>query len=217
MLVDDSLGDGQSQSRAAGLGGKERTKDTIVILRRNPHARVGDCNGRPFALRAAGDSQFAAVGHGLLGVNDDVEQRLAKQFLIRRTVHRSLFGDEAHVNVIGGQQRAAKFDETCDDAVEINLGPLHRARAGKIEELVEQGLQSFGLALQNLDFPEGATTQISWMSIEVLEVLGQQLQVNHHGGEGVAQLMGESARQFRELDHRAARVGRGSAVRTVIR
>src|SRR6185437_2822687 len=84
MLLDDSIGDGKAQTRAApvarpggGLGGEERIVDPLQVLRGNAAARI---RHRSFhtPVSQGGHAQPPTGGHCILGVQKQVYKYLLK-------------------------------------------------------------------------------------------------------------------------------------------
>src|SRR5471032_1198169 len=76
----DRIDFGQAQARAGGLGGDERREDPLDHIRRNALAGVGDADHRVAVNAANAQSQAAAFGHRINGVEDQVEARLLELF-----------------------------------------------------------------------------------------------------------------------------------------
>src|ERR1035438_5929877 len=85
VLLDDAVGDGKSQAGAAAvagtghiLGGKKRIIDSFEVLGRDAASGVVHQRGHEVVATVGqrGYAQAAAAGHGLLGVQQQVEKYL---------------------------------------------------------------------------------------------------------------------------------------------
>src|SRR6266853_3287431 len=77
MRLHNGTADGQSHAAALWLGGKERRKDLIHLLRWQPHARVTDRELELTVLQLRLDCKVTAgVHHGFDGVKHEVHEHL---------------------------------------------------------------------------------------------------------------------------------------------
>ena len=77
------------------------------------------------------------------------------------------------------------------DGAEVVPRALQTARARQLQEILEETLQPLGLTTNGLHLEQSATA--------VAKILRQEFEVDHHGGEGIAQLMGKPAGQLGNL------------------
>src|SRR6266851_7177581 len=82
MFLNDAVGDGKSQAGASGLafagrglGGKERIVDALDVLGSDARSRVGYAHANALAVQS-GHAQPAAAGHGVFGVQEQVQEHL---------------------------------------------------------------------------------------------------------------------------------------------
>ena len=85
MFLNDAVGDGEAQSRAApvpgpghGLGGEERIVNTLEVLGSDAAAGIGNQRGHlvQALVGQRGHAEAAAAGHGFFGVQQQVEKDL---------------------------------------------------------------------------------------------------------------------------------------------
>ena len=125
VLCDDAIDGGQPKAGALarGLGGEERLEDSAQVLRRDAGPGVGDgemgavAGGGPGVLNGVGlvdqgdidgELEFAASGHGVAGVDGEVEQRLLEHA-----------GIGAHGDGLGHDARGERDVLTEDTAHEL--------------------------------------------------------------------------------------------------
>src|SRR6185437_5279937 len=71
--LDDLAGRRQAEAAPAGSGRVEGIEDPVADLVDHPDARVGHVEGDPPIIPAGREDQLAAGGHGVLGVQDQVQ------------------------------------------------------------------------------------------------------------------------------------------------
>src|SRR5512139_1634977 len=76
VVLNDPVGDGETESSAVLLGRKKRAEKLLAIAFRDPDARVRNPHLDGIAPKAALNGQHAAVGHCLDSVQDQVQKRL---------------------------------------------------------------------------------------------------------------------------------------------
>src|SRR5262245_58039475 len=79
VALDDTPGCGQTQTRPARAGGIEGFEDFIQIIRSHANARVNYIEPNSVLFRSRLKRQLAALFHGLLSIQHEVEQRLLEQ------------------------------------------------------------------------------------------------------------------------------------------
>ena len=132
---------GQSQARTVPLGGEIGVEDVVEVLGRDALPGVRDREDKMLLLHRTAQGQGAAVGHGVQGVEADVEQGLPQPVGVhtgrgqggRKAVHQpdaaffGILGDEAQHMGHAVFQRGGhgahvtgtrEPDELADDAVE---------------------------------------------------------------------------------------------------
>ena len=196
---------------AVGLDDLPRRRQPQAVCRRlvvwNGRNSLGSCSGgmplpvsitsrqTPFAVALAPmQRQLAAVGHGLLGVEHQVEQALLEQVAVE--VHRRQVGGGNHLISMlfcrgGGRE---EVDQSRRRPRRAAVGSVVEfLDAGEAEEVVGEIDELLALAVEPRDAVEGAALALA---SRVLEVLGQQLQVEAEGAEVVLDLVDEAAGQF---------------------
>ncbi len=73
------IGAGQPYAAAAGPRGKEKLKDTGTVFRRDALSGIFDANFRRFAASLEAQCEFSARGHGLNGVENQIEKSLGEK------------------------------------------------------------------------------------------------------------------------------------------
>src|SRR5262249_43613088 len=203
VVPDDAVYHGQAHARplAALLGREERLEDASTNLVGDPGARVGD---RDHQVPPGGDAavlagvllvelddarreaQYAAVRHGVAGVDREIQQDLLDLARISQDEH-AVIGEVAldlDVLVERGSQQA---DDLLDRAVEVDGDVLVLAAAREAEQRPrELGGAVTGL-LDRLRRGDGPLVE----SARDLEKLG----VPHDAGEDVVEVVGDAAGQ----------------------
>ena len=98
------------------------------------------------AVAAGPEDQLAAVGHGELGVADQVQQGLLERVDVqgdRRQVGGAL---ESGDDPLGERLRLAEVADVLDDGVQVGRRPGQAADADEAEEVLEDALEPVGLA-----------------------------------------------------------------------
>src|SRR5258706_10068612 len=78
MPLDDVVGNGQAQTRARFLGGKERIKDVVHNVGRNSLARVVNLQQHQTGewVMTGANYKLTALGHGFHRIQTEIEQNL---------------------------------------------------------------------------------------------------------------------------------------------
>src|ERR1035438_6125727 len=88
VQLDDAEGHGQPDAGSLGFGGVVEPEDLVAQFRRDAYPRVADANLGLLVPHCALDPQFAAVRHGLNGVDHHVENGLFHQVGVYADVGR---------------------------------------------------------------------------------------------------------------------------------
>ncbi len=200
MGLDDLARRGQAKARPPLLRGKERLEDLAQHLGRHPLARVDQAQAHgapavhPLARRL--NRQFAAAGHGLLGVEQEVQERLFEHLLIQAD-RRQVGGQVAlDVDVGRARRRAEEVVHLLDDLGDVRGQQVEVLDAGEAQEVVGHLDEALAFVLQALDAGQGAALALG---LRVLEILGQKLQVQPERAEVVLDLVNEAAGQLGQL------------------
>ena len=195
--ADDLAGGRQPQPVADRLGRHERRERPRRQLRVHPAAGVDHVQHHPPVLRLRLQGQRPALRHRVLGVEHQVQEHLLEHLLVQQ--HRRQVGGRIPVDLDplrpGG--RPQEVQHPGDDLAQVGRLAVQVRHAGEAQEVVGQVHQPPALVgqpggpVQRLALPRG---------LRVLEVLGQQLQVQREGVEVVLDLVDEPAGEFREFE-----------------
>ena len=140
VLLDDAVGDREAESRATaiaglgcGLGGEKRIVDALQMLGRD--ARAGVCHHRlDMAIDCRGHAQTPTFRHGLLGVQQQVEEDLL-QFAGVAVDGRQLVNEvELDVDLRGLELVIEQRQRVADDLVQIGFAELRGLGAREVEQ-----------------------------------------------------------------------------------
>src|SRR5947209_5212510 len=79
VFFDDAAGGGESQAGAAFFSGEVGVEDMGEVFLGDADAGVGDVEDRVFFFGQRADQEFAAVGHRLYGVQQQVKDGLFEE------------------------------------------------------------------------------------------------------------------------------------------
>ena len=84
MRLDDAFDDGQSQAAAFFLGGEKGVEDLIQGLGLDAFAIILEADFSPLAVGTGhgGHGQVAALGHGLDGIQENIQEGLVQEILV---------------------------------------------------------------------------------------------------------------------------------------
>ena len=150
MIFDNGIGRGESETVALRLGGEVRIEDALETLLGNADAFIADRDANVIAGQEVGDrrrsvrvvneivaahAQRAAVGHGLIGVHDEIRDDLA--YLAGINFRRPQIGaEEEFASAVRAAQ--GKADRILNE-FSNGRGLLYRsAAAGEGEKLLGQ-------------------------------------------------------------------------------
>jgi hypothetical protein len=212
-LRDDAVDDGQAQARplALGLGGEERLERMVGDLRRHPRAVVADLHSRVTARRQVGvrgrvrlvyvdvaglDDQPAASGHGVAGVDGQVDQDLLDMTLVSQDV--SQVGGEAgdQLDVLA-ERPLQQLEDVGDRYVEVQHARLHHLAAGEGQELMRQPGGPVGGELDLLDIGPGGAP-VEPVAVRLLQLLGDEVRVVGDDREQVVEVIRDAAGELTE-------------------
>jgi hypothetical protein len=154
VVLHDALADGQAQAGALLLGGEEGDEEAAQVTRRNAHPGVakahlqeggrGPAPGR--AAQAGRDLQLASLGHGLQGVEGQVEEHLAQLLGVRAHLGQAVDegGGDLHLagpllHLLQQQQRLLHHVVHVEGLLVAAVG------AGVVEELGDDLVQPIDL------------------------------------------------------------------------
>ena len=215
--LDDLAGRRQSQAAPRRPGRKEGVEDPGANLLGHSHAGVDHVEHDPGPVAPGRQDQLAAGGHGVLGVQDQVQEGLLEQVGIdpgRGQVGREVGADH---DPLGRRVRLVEVAELIDDRVQVGRLELQVLHPGEPEEVLEDVAEPMDLVLQPFDPLQHAAIA---RGLGVLKVLGQQVEVQRERRERVANLMREPAGKLGDLGVLGAEppgdfrffVGRGGAL-----
>ncbi len=155
VFFDDAAGGGESESGASAFGGEVCVEDVGEIFFGDADAGVGDVEDECVVFAEGSDEEFAAVGHGLDGVEHEIEEGLFDEV-----------GVEGAVGVVGGEGgEDADFvglclgvdevDEVLNEGVEGDAFEAEFDAAGEFEEVVEGLAEAFGFFFEGGETGEG--------------------------------------------------------------
>src|SRR5262249_10707099 len=137
-----------------------------------------------------------AAGHGLLGVEGQVHQHLAKERAVEAN-RRQVGGQRrADIDPVGGGFRLAKRDEVTNHLVQVALHELELTHPGELQEVFENRLQPAALALHGDDLLEHAA--IAWR-VAPGDIFAQKLEVQTDRRERILDFMRETTGESGDL------------------
>ncbi len=146
-----------------------------------------------FAVAPADQRERAAVGHRLFGVQHQVQKALLEQVAVE--VHRRQVGgrEPLDLDVVLPRGRGQEVDHPRDDGVERRRLGGEVVDAGEAEKVGREIDEFLAFAGEPRDAVEGAALA---RGLGVLEVFGEQLEVERQGADVVLDLVDEPAREF---------------------
>ena len=201
VLLDDAIADGEAEAGAlAGvLRGEEGIEDAADGGFVHAGAGVGERRDDGAAGAAGGgDAQgacaaFVAAGtHGLLGVDDEVEEDLQELVRVDHRVGQVGIEFLHYVDVADAQIVVAEFEHALDQGVDVRGLLSGVAAAGEGQQVGDDLRRALGLAVDGLDLGAGGL-------VEVLEE--QKLGEAHDAGEGVVELVGDAGDELADTGH----------------
>src|SRR3954469_13349795 len=201
VVLDDLLGERQTQPGAALLGREERLEQPRQLLAGDPDAVVLDRDLDP-AARAAGadhDAAAAVAGHRVGGVAHQVDQALPD--LVGVDVADRVHGVELGVehDAAVGEVLAHEADQVVDDRVERLPGELGLAAAQAEIDLGDLG--------QPVDLAADPAAQLAGLAVALAELVLEQLGVEPDRRQRVPDLVGDLAGHLaRDRDPRRAQL-----------
>src|SRR5579883_84635 len=178
MFFDDAITDGEAQAGAAaiGLGGEKGIEDAMNVLARDSRSGIGDLDLDAAVVRGGANFEHAAAGHGVAGVEEQIEKDLLK--LVGGAAHarqafRQLLYD---LNLRSSERMDHQGERLFQDAVDIHIGCLGDSGAGEIEEVIDDFAGAKGLFD---DFVDDALPRIAFRHL-----LGKHLDVVGDDREG---------------------------------
>src|SRR5262245_28336679 len=159
VVVDDAIGDRQTQPHAfTFFCREERLKNPVQIGRLDAAAIVGhtDHECRPvfrYRRRLGVDGELAAVGHGIDGVQQQVDHHLLELLRIggeqRQTfVDRHMGLDVLLVEAVGDQ-----CDGLVDYQLDVGVYEVGALRPGELQKLLNDSLAAASLFIDNSQGP----------------------------------------------------------------
>src|SRR5579885_2881676 len=178
MFFDDAIADGEAQASAAaiGLGGEKGIEDAMNVLARDSGSRIGNFDFDGAVVRGGANLDHAAAGHGIAGVEQQIEKHLLK--LVGGAAHAwqtfsELFYD---LNARSSQRMHHKRKRLFQDTIDVHIGCFGDSRAGEVEQVVDDFAGAEGLFD---DFVDDALPGIAFRHL-----LGKHLDVVRYDREG---------------------------------
>ncbi len=148
-LHDDAFDHGEAEAGAfaGGLGGEEGFEDALPDVFGHADAGIGYGQGDAGGFEAGfagrrGDGEEAAVGHGVLGVDGEVEDDLFELVQVRADV--AGIGAEVELEFDLVAEHAGDHGlHAGEDGVEVDVGRLKQLRAAEGEELAREAGGAF--------------------------------------------------------------------------
>ncbi len=193
--LDDAVGDRESQPGAGLLGREERLEDPRAHFVRDARARVGDPQLHRLLrdVRRGGEAQFAALHHGLGGVEHDVQDDLAHLVGVGQD------GGEVWVQLVHdlgvaedrlvADQRQGVFHHL----VQVQQRALRPGLTGKIE----QPFHDLPAAQRFVD--DGLDVFPPWVIVG--EILEHQAAVGEHTRQRIVDFVGDARGQLADGHH----------------
>src|SRR5579864_415491 len=173
MLLDDAVGYGKSQARSTlltlfrrGLGSEKRIVDALNMFRSD--ARTGVRHSYAYHVPiAAGHLQFAAAGHRLFGIEEQVQEDLLQSSGISLDRRNSRGQIRLDLNLGNLELMLQKRERVGDDLVNIDVGEFSAAGARKVQQVTDNFRSPEGL-------PRNLLQQSRFLRI-TLQLLGEHL------------------------------------------
>lgn len=185
----DAAGHSESEAGAAAFSGVIGVEDFVEFFGGYSGAGVDDVDDAVGGGFGDGEDEFAAVGHSLDGVEDEVEDSLFEESFIggEGDVFRGRFESELDFLLLG--LREEEVDHFFAEAVEFDVFFVEFHFTGVTEESVEDIAEAAGFAFAGSQ----AACQAAVRGVVVLEFFEEELEVELDGGEGVFDFVGEAA------------------------
>ena len=217
VLLNDAEDRGEAEAGAFAdfLGSEEWLENLLKQFRRNPGSGVGDAKTDESAGPALGDlrgrgviefdergldEEASAVGHGVAGVNGEVEQDLVDHAGVG-VDHQGIGGElELHLNVLA-EDAVKHLGHVDNDFIQVQIACLHRLLAAEEEQLTgEVGGPLGGF----LDFAGDGLGARGKAFVE-----RHHPGLHHDDGENVVEVVGNAAGQLADGFHflRLAQLG----------
>ena len=163
---------GSPRPLPAGSRREEGVEDPGADLLGHPHAGVDHVEHDPRPVAPGRQDQLAAGGHGVFGVQDQVQEGLLEQVAIdadqRQVGARSECGSRSPWSP---RVRLVEVAELVDDRVQVGRLELQVLHPGEPEEVLEDAVQPMDLVLQPLDPLQHAAVA---RGLGLLKVLGSR-------------------------------------------
>ena len=143
---------GRPRPEPPGLVEKNASKIWLAVFSSMPQPVSIRSSATPRGRGFGADDQLPAVGHGLLGVEHQVDQRAVKRLAVQQ--HAGQVGievaDDLDVRLVRlGARRSRAPAATC--AFRSEASSRTRADLGEVQKVVEQVLQPLALVLHHRD------------------------------------------------------------------
>ena len=161
------------------------------------------------ALRGRAHDQLPTLRHRLLGVDDQVQQRLPKRLAIEH--HARQFGIEIPHDLDAGLRgfRREELEHVVDLVVQIRRLQMQPPHLGEVQKIIEQRLQPLAFAPHDFHPLQRPPTR---RRFRLGQILGQQLHVQPNRRQRILDLVRKTAGQLGDLGvlvHQPLDRGRG--------
>ena len=120
-----------------------------IRVRLNAGAGIADLDHGVIFSSIRPDYQFAAVGHGLLGVDKQVQEYLLEHHSINPAYKPLFAGAKTHRYRMALRLRHVEIDHIADELIKVGRQRLQFRPACVAQEIVEYLLEPVGLLLHN--------------------------------------------------------------------
>ncbi len=188
--LDDFFRRGEPQAASPFAGRKKGTKDFLERFWFHSDAGVDDFHVNELVVRAAFDDQFAAVGHGLLGVEEKIQDGLAKKIAIDAGSGErfgQIVAQEYAVQLTLRRLNSIQFPQHFIDVDRLGGQVADPSEAKKV---LENNFQAVTFPLQRFDLLQRPAVPLA---LGLLKILGEQLKVEAQRTERVFNFVGQAA------------------------
>src|SRR5262249_30424936 len=156
------------------LGRKHRLEDQVELLVFDPLAAVGQFDQRVGAIAQRPHAQFAAVGHGVQAVVDEVDEDLLQLVRVGSN-HRQAFAHlDQQLDVAGDQRRLRRVEDAREQRVQIDEFKLRLRPAGRVQHRAHDVSNPFNLSGDDIQPFDGAL--VGGAGAQQLDVPGDQIE-----------------------------------------
>src|SRR6266571_3244987 len=149
VLGDEFVTDGEAETGALGLGGKERREDFPQDLRRDAGAGIGNADPDPllplFFQRSAGDGEYAPLPHCLERIQDQIEKHLLDLFGVHIDGGEIFIEFQPFFHVLPSPVLGGEHESFLQDGVHVDAGRLGLGRFAEKEQVIDRFVEPLDL------------------------------------------------------------------------